>query len=75
MKSGGNDFHGSGFFAKTGHRFEGDNLTPALRQRGITRGNPVNNRTDASGELGGRMIPDNRGSTTRHGDARSRSAS
>ncbi len=58
LKSGGNDFHGSGFFAKTGHRFESDNLTPALRQRGITRGNPVNNRTDASGELGGRMIPD-----------------
>ena len=58
LKSGGNDFHGSGFFAKTGHRFESDNLTPALRQRGITRGNPVNNRTDASGELGGRMVPD-----------------
>jgi len=58
LKSGGNDFHGSGFFAKTGHRFESDNLTPALRQRGITRGNPVNNRTDASGELGGRIVRD-----------------
>ena len=31
LKSGGNDFHGSGFFAKTGHRFEGDNLTPESR--------------------------------------------
>src|SRR5262245_22840607 len=58
LKSGGNDFHVSGFFARTGHRLESDNLTSALRDRGITRGNPVNNRTDASGELGGRMIPD-----------------
>ena len=58
LKAGGNDFHGGGFFAKTGHRFESDNLTPALKQRGITSGNPVNNRMDASGELGGRMVPD-----------------
>jgi hypothetical protein len=58
LKSGGNQFHGSGFFSKTGHRFEGDNLTPELEARGITSGNPVNNRWDASGEVGGRIVPD-----------------
>ena len=58
LKSGGNDFHGTGFFAKTGHRFESNNLTPALRQRGVTSGNPVNNRMDASADLGGRIVPD-----------------
>lgn len=58
LKAGGNEFHGGGFFAKTGHRLESDNLTPALLQRGITSGNPVNNRSDASGELGGRIMPD-----------------
>jgi hypothetical protein len=58
LKSGGNQFHGSGFFAKTGHRLESDNLTPELKAQGITSGNPVKTRMDASGELGGRIVPD-----------------
>jgi hypothetical protein len=58
LKSGGNQFHGSGFFSKTGHRLESDNLTPELNARGITSGNPVHDRWDASGELGGRIVPD-----------------
>jgi hypothetical protein len=58
LKSGGNAFHGSGFFSKSGHKLESDNLTPALRARGITSGNPVNNRTDGSADIGGRIVPD-----------------
>ena len=34
LKSGGNEFHGSGFFSKTGHRLESDNLTPELNAEG-----------------------------------------
>jgi len=56
LKAGGNDFHGSGFFSDTGHRFESDNLNDALRARGITSGDKVLSRWDASGELGGRLI-------------------
>ena len=58
LKSGGNDFHGSGFFSKTGHRFESDNLTDELIARGITSGNPVKTRSDLSGEIGGRIVRD-----------------
>jgi hypothetical protein len=58
LKSGGNEFHGSGFFSKTGHRLESDNLTPELMARGVTSGNPVNNRTDGSADIGGRIVPD-----------------
>ena len=53
LKAGGNDFHGSGFFSDTGHRLESDNLDDKLKARGITSGNPVKARTDASAELGG----------------------
>ena len=58
LKSGGNDFHGSGFFSKTGHRFESDNLTDELIAQGITSGNPVETRSDISGEIGGRIVRD-----------------
>src|SRR5262245_15204536 len=56
LKSGGDEFHGSGFFAGTGHRLEFDNIDDALRARGVTGGNPVKSRWDASGELSGRII-------------------
>lgn len=58
LKSGGNDFHGSGFFSKTGHRFESGNITPALKQRGVVSGAPVANRMDTSADIGGRIVPD-----------------
>ena len=32
------------FFAKTGHRFESDNLNAELRRGGVTGGNRSNNR-------------------------------
>jgi hypothetical protein len=57
LKSGGNDFHGSGFFSDTGHRLESSNIDAKLISQGITAGNPVNSRWDLSGDLGGRIVP------------------
>jgi hypothetical protein len=56
LKSGGDQFHGLGSFFGTNHHLEGDNVDDQLRARGITGGNPVNGRWDASGELGGRIV-------------------
>jgi hypothetical protein len=58
IKSGGNDFHGSGFFADTNHNFQSTNLDAALAAQGITSGNPIETRRDASGDLGGRLVRD-----------------
>ncbi len=57
LKSGGDQFHGNGFFGGTSHRLEFDNVNDALRARGVTGGNPVKSRWDGSGELGGRIVP------------------
>ena len=57
LKSGGDQFHGNGAFFGTNHRLEFDNVNDKLRARGITGGNPVNSRWDASGELSGRIVP------------------
>ena len=56
LKSGGDQFHGTGFFGGTNHRLEFNNVNDKLRARGVTGGNPVNSRWDGSGELGGRII-------------------
>jgi hypothetical protein len=58
IKSGGNDFHGSGAFSGTSHRFESNNISEALRAQGITSGNPITYRKDMSGDLGGRILRD-----------------
>ena len=56
LKSGGDQFHGLGSFYGTSHRLEFDNVNDKLRSRGVTGGNPVNSRWDASGEAGGRIV-------------------
>ena len=58
IKSGGNDFHGTGFWAQTGHQLQGNNITSALAAQGITKGNPIQKRYDISGDLGGRILRD-----------------
>jgi hypothetical protein len=58
LKSGGNEFHGSGEFAYTSHKFESNNITPALRAQGITSGNPLESRSDQGADIGGRIIRD-----------------
>jgi hypothetical protein len=56
IKSGGNDFHGSGSLIQSGKKFQGDNVDDKLRAQGITAGNPVAVRWDRSAELGGRIV-------------------
>jgi Carboxypeptidase regulatory-like domain len=58
VKSGGNDFHGSGALAYTGKRLQSDNIDQTLRDQGVTSGNPLVNRTDRGGDLGGRILRD-----------------
>jgi hypothetical protein len=57
-KSGGNDYHGAVALAYTGSRLQSDNFDDALRAQGITSGNPLVNRTDRGGDLGGRILRD-----------------
>jgi len=56
VKSGGNDFHGNGFWSQTSDRLQSRNVDAALRAQGVTSGSPVEARWDRSGELGGRVI-------------------
>ena len=57
IKSGGNDFHGSGSLIQSGKGMQSDNLDDKLRAQGITSGSPVAVRWDRSAELGGRIVP------------------
>ena len=56
VKSGGNDFHGGGFWSQTGPKLQGTNLDAALRAQGVETGNALVKRYDFGGELGGRLI-------------------
>jgi hypothetical protein len=58
VKSGGNDFHGDGYWAQTNRHFQSNNIDSALAAQGIKSGNPVEDRSDFSGDLGGRIIRD-----------------
>jgi hypothetical protein len=58
IKSGGNDFHGQAYYARTSDNLRSDNITPALEQQGITEGDRLVLRDDWSGELGGRLQRD-----------------
>lgn len=58
VKSGGNEFHGSGTFSYMSSKLQSSNLTDALRAQGITTGDRILGRYDASGDLGGRIIRD-----------------
>ena len=56
VKSGGNDFHGTGFYAFQNHVFQGNNIDAALNAQGISAPGQLEYRTDLSGDLGGRLI-------------------
>jgi hypothetical protein len=58
LKSGGNDFHGTGFWAQTTRSLQSSNLSDALRAQGVTTGNPLDQRWDISGDIGGRLRRD-----------------
>ena len=59
VKSGGNDFHGSGFYMRTAQGLQSDNLDDRLRAAGVASATQLIKRYDSSGDLGGRIIRDN----------------
>ena len=58
VKSGGNAFHGGGFWIQSGQRLQANNVDDELKAQGIKSGNPIKAKWDASAELGGRIIRD-----------------
>jgi hypothetical protein len=56
VKSGGNEFHGGGFYAGTNSSFQSNNIDDELEAEGITSGDALDSQYDVSGELGGRII-------------------
>jgi hypothetical protein len=58
VKSGGNQFHGSGYFTWTNHNLVSNNVTDELKAQGINQAPKVNVRRDMTGDVGGRIIRD-----------------
>jgi hypothetical protein len=58
MKSGGNSFHGSGWWNKTSADLQSNNIDAKLESQGITSGGRLAARYSYSGDLGGRIIRD-----------------
>ncbi len=56
IKSGGNDFSGTAYWAYTGENLESNNITEDLRRQGINEGDFVALRDDLSLDLGGRVV-------------------
>jgi hypothetical protein len=57
MKSGGNEFHGETIYYGSSGKFEGSNLSPALALQGVRNVPALHKLWDASGTVGGRIIP------------------
>ena len=58
VKSGSNQFHGGASFGVMNDRLQSNNITDELAAFGITSGNQIATRSDASAEIGGRIIRD-----------------
>ncbi len=58
VKSGGNQFHSSTSYNKSGPDFQSDNIDDELRAKGLTGGSTLSNRYSISSDLGGRIIRD-----------------
>ncbi len=56
VKSGGNDFHGGGFYSQTNHNFQSNNIDAELEAEGIESGKTLENQYDIGGDLGGRIV-------------------
>lgn len=56
LKSGSNQFHGSGFLGQTNHKFQSNNIDDELRAKGIAKGDELVTRWDRSIEAGGKII-------------------
>ena len=57
-KSGGNTFHGGGSFLYTDNTFQGNNVDASLIAVGIKAPAKLDQRLDADGQLGGKIIQD-----------------
>lgn len=57
-RSGGNAVHGSFFASGTGGKLQSDNLTPALREQGVTAATPLTKVYDLSAAIGGPIARD-----------------
>ena len=57
-KTGGNSTHGSLFVSGTGEKLQSDNLTPALKNQGVTAASPLSKVYDVSGTIGGPIARD-----------------
>lgn len=53
LKSGGDQFHGTGYFAWETPKLQSNNVTDALRGRGVSEGNPLIAYRDGNVDLGG----------------------
>lgn len=58
VKSGGNNFSGSGFAGYMSDRLQSNNIDQTLASQGITDGGRLLKRYDVSGDLGGRIVRD-----------------
>jgi hypothetical protein len=58
VKSGGNQFHGTGYINYSGKSLQSDNIDATLQSEGITVSDLVDKRYSYSGDLGGRIIRD-----------------
>jgi hypothetical protein len=56
VKSGGNAFHGGGYYGLTGPWAQSENIDADLAARGVTGTNKLVKRYDYNGDLGGRLI-------------------
>src|SRR5580765_2936108 len=57
-KTGGNSTHGSLFVSGTGEKLQSDNLTPVLKNQGVTAASPLSKVYDVSGTIGGPIARD-----------------
>ena len=58
VKSGGNEFHGSGWYNKTSSALQSNNVNAELEAQGVTQGERLDTRHSYSADLGGRIIRD-----------------
>ena len=58
LKSGGNQFHGTGIYQWEGTSLQSSNLDAALQAAGVTFGNPLISYYDRNADLGGRIVRD-----------------
>lgn len=56
LKSGGDQFHGSGYFAWETPNLQSDNVTDELRAKGVKDGNPLEDYRDGNIDLGGPVL-------------------